>query len=376
MIHKPSHKLTFHDRMSHLTFHQACKLLAPWGRDLIQQGAKRDADLKEDVYLGGDLLRVKFAGLGDEPAAIATLTLKSDEKDRLHWHCTACQEPCEHVGALLSTVLENKTALGLAAAPPEPQPVAELSEEELVARAIAERAERARTERMKVRRTDESRPWTDYLVTSAVSGKTYRVALRGLAAGESYCSCPDFRTNTLGTCKHIIKVISLAKRKFSPRQLARPYRSRRLAVHLRYDREITLRLAAPPDPPRAVEKVIAPLRDGPITDVLGLLARLQKLEALEQDVHVHPDAEELIQQWLHRERIRGRVEEIRWNPAGTRCGPACSRSPCFPTSSMASPSPWGPTTWVWARPSRASVSPNCWRARRGSARCSWSVPPR
>ena len=49
-------------------------------------------------------------------------------------------------------------------------------------------------------------PWTDYMVTNRLSGKTYRVALRGLEPGESYCSCPDFRTNTLGTCKHVLHV--------------------------------------------------------------------------------------------------------------------------------------------------------------------------
>src|SRR5262249_25313870 len=131
-----------------------CKLLGPQGRQLIQQGAKREINLKEDVYFGGDLLRVKFPGLGETPSAIATLTLKAEAKDRLHWHCTACQEPCEHVGAMFSFVLETKIALGLAAPPKEHEPVDSLSEEELVERAIADRAERARTERMKVRRAD------------------------------------------------------------------------------------------------------------------------------------------------------------------------------------------------------------------------------
>jgi hypothetical protein len=315
VLTKPVHKLSFRDRLSHLTFHQACKLLAPWGRELIQKGAKREVDLKEDVYLGGDLLRVKFPALGGEPAAVATLTLKSDVKDRLHWHCTACQEPCEHVGALFSVVLENKTPLGLAAPPKEPEPAAELSEEELVERAVAERADRARTERMKVRTADASKPWTDYVVTSTLSGKTYRVALRGLSPGQSYCSCPDFRTNTLGTCKHLLKVIALVKRKFPAAQLRRPPKVQRIGVHLRFDGDITLRLEVPAELPAEAEAVVAPLRDKPITDILDLMARLQKLETLQQEVYIFPDAEEFIQQRLHQERIRGRVAEIRRNPA-------------------------------------------------------------
>src|SRR3990172_9838737 len=61
---KPSHKLSFRDRLSRLSFEQACKLLGPKGQRLIQQGGKREIDLKEHVYLGGDLLRVRFPGIG------------------------------------------------------------------------------------------------------------------------------------------------------------------------------------------------------------------------------------------------------------------------------------------------------------------------
>ena len=50
------------------------------------------------------------------------------------------------------------------------------------------------------------------------------MALRGLERGESYCSCPDFRTNTLGTCKHVLHVLAKVKRRFDPRRLKRAYR--------------------------------------------------------------------------------------------------------------------------------------------------------
>jgi ERCC4-related helicase len=330
MMTKPTHKLSFHDRLSHLTFGQACKLLGPWGRELIQQGAKREIDLKEDVYFGGDLLRLKCPEFGDQPSAVATLTLKADAKDRLHWRCTVCQEPCEHVGALFSVVLENKMALGLAAPPKESEPVDGLGEAELVQRALADRTERAKTERMKIRRTDPSKPWSDYEVTSALSGKTYRVALRGTQAGVSYCSCPDFRTNTLGTCKHLIKVMSLVKKRFTSAELRRPYQRKRIAVHLRYDGDITLRLAAPAKLPPEVADVVGPLQGKPVTDILDLLARLQKLEALQADFHVYPDAEEYIQQRLHAERIRGRVQQIRRDPTKHRLRTELLNVPLLP----------------------------------------------
>jgi superfamily II DNA or RNA helicase len=45
--------------------------------------------------------------------------------------------------------------------------------------------------------------FSDYAVTNPASGGRYRVAIRGDGLGENYCSCPDYATNDLGTCKHI-----------------------------------------------------------------------------------------------------------------------------------------------------------------------------
>jgi superfamily II DNA or RNA helicase len=330
MMTKPSHKLSFRDRLSQLTFLEATKLLGAWGRELIIEGSKREIIPQEDVYLGGDLFRLTCRGPGGKPVAIATLTLKADTKDRLHWNCTACDEPCAHVGAMFSTILESKTAMGLAAPPRERDPVAELGETELVQQAIRDRAERARSERMKIRSADRSRPWTDYEVLSTLSGKTYRVALRGFDPGVSYCSCPDFRTNTLGTCKHLLKVAGLVKRRFSTEQLRRPYRRKRIAVHLRYDAEISLRVEVPAKLSSEAADLVNPLVGKPISDVLGLMVRLKKLEAIQEDFHVYPDAEEWIQERLHAERIQGQVQAIRKNPARHPLRTTLLRVPLLP----------------------------------------------
>jgi len=58
-----------------------------------------------------------------------------------------------------------------------------LSDEDLVKQAIEERAERAQTEKMRLKSFDANRLWTDYAVTNRSSGKTYRVALRGWERG-------------------------------------------------------------------------------------------------------------------------------------------------------------------------------------------------
>jgi hypothetical protein len=309
MTTKPSHRLTLKDRLSRLNFTQACKLLGEEGRQLIQRGGKFEIDLEEQVYLAGDLFRVKFNG------AVVTITLMAGAKDRLHWNCTACQWPCEHAGAAFSLVLEEKTALGLAAPPPERIPVESLSEEELIQRAIAEREERSRAEKFKLQSQDPEKPWTDYSVTSAASGKTYRVALRGRERGISYCSCPDFRTNTLGTCKHILCALRRVKTKFPESALRRPYRRKNLSVHLTSGDRLSLRLGIPDRLDEQAERIVKPLADRDVDDVPDLMGRLAKLQRLGQKVTVYPDAEEFIQQRLFQDRIQLLVKEIRRDPA-------------------------------------------------------------
>ena len=75
---------------------------------------------------------------------------------------------------------------------------------------------RAQTERMSVRFNGpkEIAPFGDYEVTSEDGRlrKTYRVELRSLENFANSCSCPDFRKNGLGTCKHIERVLMRAKR--------------------------------------------------------------------------------------------------------------------------------------------------------------------
>src|SRR4249920_1641341 len=45
--------------------------------------------------------------------------------------------------------------------------------------------------------------FSEFRLKNPASGGSYRVAIRGTGLGENYCSCPDFATNDLGTCKHI-----------------------------------------------------------------------------------------------------------------------------------------------------------------------------
>ena len=302
-------ELTLKDRLSRLTHYRACALLGTDGPKLIQLGGRREVNLDQDVKLSDDAFTLTL------PDAIATLTVDPAAKDRLAWRCTACRDACEHVGAAFSLVLEEKMSLGLAAPPPERVPVESLSEGQLVRQALAEREERAKTEKMRVQSADPARLWTDYTVTNAVSGKTYRLALRGWNSGECYCTCPDFRTNTLGVCKHILRVQHKAARQFPASERERPFVHRDIALAVRYGEQAELRLLLPEMLDGEAAKVLSPLRGRPLHDAHDLARRIARLTALGREVVVYPDAEALLQQMLFQQRMTAKVAEIRANPA-------------------------------------------------------------
>jgi hypothetical protein len=329
---RPRGQLTLRDRLSRLTFLDACKLLGPSGAKLIQKGGNLwDIKIDEDVFLGDDLFRLRLPEkTPDGQPLTVSITLMAEARQRLHWNCSQCFHACEHGGAAFSLILEEKLALGLAAPPTPRVPIESLDEDQLVAKALAERLERARIEKMAVRSANSERPWTDYTVTNKTSGKSYRVALRGIEPGVSYCSCPDFRTNTLGTCKHILHVLRKVKRRFSPRELKQPYRRKHIAVVLRYGEDLTLRVLTPERMSEEIAQVVRPLEGRAVENLHDLLQRLARLQKLGQEATVYPDAEEYIQQRLLMDRLQEKTAAIRRNPAGYPLRTTLLKGPLLP----------------------------------------------
>jgi hypothetical protein len=180
------------ETLSKLTLKHATALLGPQGKDLIRTGGRYAIDIDLDVTLTDDLFLLNIG------KSLVTIKAAENTASGLELRCSTCAQHCEHLGAALAVMLEEKLALNLAAAPPESEPPEELTPEKLAAQAIADREERACSEEMELKSMDSKTLWTDYTVTGLVSGKTYRVALRGWERGESYCTCPDFRKTRSG----------------------------------------------------------------------------------------------------------------------------------------------------------------------------------
>jgi hypothetical protein len=296
------------DKLSHLTFRQACKLLGPNGGQLIRSGGKYDIDIYEQVVLKNDLFQLNL----DE--ASVSIRLDSARDQRFNIQCSQCSNFCEHMGAAFSLILEEKLSLGLSAPPPERVPIESLSEEELVKRAIEERAERARKEKMRLESMDKDTLWTDYIITNHASGKSYRVALRGWERGESFCSCPDYRKNTLGTCKHILYALDMVGKRFNKSVKKTPCRVKDICVYLKYGKTLELCLLVPERLDSQVTKLLKPFRERGVQDVRDLVDRIGNIENLGFPVTIYPDAEEYINEVLYIERVKNKIKEIRKDP--------------------------------------------------------------
>jgi len=300
--------ITLKDKLSHLSYTQACKLLGPQGRQLILEGGKYEIDVFEQVTFNNEHFNLNIEN------AQVSVTLDPGKYPRLNIHCSVCSGACEHQGAALSLILEEKLALGLAAAPPERTPVESLSDEALVKEALADRAQRAQTEKMRLQSLNPQMLWSDYVLTSQVSGKSYRIALRGWELGESYCSCPDFRKNTLGTCKHIIYTLEKVRKKFKKNVRETPAEITDIGVYLRYGRQLQVRMLVPEKLAPEISKLLNPLKDRAINNVKDLIQCIRRVENQGVPVTVYPDAEEYINQKLFQERMAETVAGIRKNP--------------------------------------------------------------
>jgi len=60
--------------------------------------------------------------------------------------------------------------------------------------------------------------FSEFQVANPARKSLYRVAIRGTSPGENFCSCPDFATNALGTCKHIEFTLARLEKKRGGKQ--------------------------------------------------------------------------------------------------------------------------------------------------------------
>jgi len=94
-------------------------------------------------------------------------------------------------------------------------------------------------------RLGEEPVFSEFAVSNPDTTGYYRVAIRGTGLGDNFCSCPDFATNDLGTCKHIEFTLGkLEGKRGTKAALAAGYQPQHSELFLHYGTARTVRFRA------------------------------------------------------------------------------------------------------------------------------------
>ncbi|MDA9509912.1 helicase SNF2 [Bradyrhizobium sp. CCBAU 11386] len=128
--------------------------------------------------------------------------------------------------------------------------------------------------------------FSEFKVTNPASKSSYRVAIRGLGPGGNFCSCPDYATNELGTCKHLEFVLAqLEKKRGAKVAFARGYHPPFSELYLRNQGRRSVHFRAGTDCPTKLKEAAARLFDqdrdgllpedrlGELDDFIGLVSK-------------------------------------------------------------------------------------------------------
>jgi superfamily II DNA or RNA helicase len=174
------------------------------------------------------------------------------------------------------------------------------------------RRQRGLEGKFRIQNLGRNRVFSDYQVTNPASGGQYRVSIRGFDVGDNLCECPDFKTNTLGTCKHIEAVLATL-RADAPAQL----RQRKAAVTrpeiaLHYGEQLCPVLHLPPrcsDQLKTLgEKFFAP--NGRWKGGDHYEALIEAVGTVPESVTVFSDAMEFMEREIERREMAAREQEM------------------------------------------------------------------
>ena len=107
------------------------------------------------------------------------------------------------------------------------------------------RRQRAKAARFRIENLGKKRVFSDYRVTNPESGGAYTVSVRGFDLGDNACTCPDFKANTLGTCKHIEAVLDTLKDDLPAHLQKKKAAVTRPEITLHYGEQLQLQLHLP-----------------------------------------------------------------------------------------------------------------------------------
>jgi superfamily II DNA or RNA helicase len=172
-----------------------------------------------------------------------------------------------------------------------------------------------REQKFRLKNLGQDPIFSEFELTNPETQRTYRVAIRGAALGENFCSCPDYAVNTLGTCKHIEFTIDrLGRRPGAKTALALGYQPAYSETYLQYGarREVVFRPGT--ECPDSLKRLARNYFDAQNRLKPEAYAKfhtfLQKAATGEHEFRCYPDALAFIAQVRDGNNLRERLTEM------------------------------------------------------------------
>ena len=156
--------------------------------------------------------------------------------------------------------------------------------------------------------------FSEFQVANPQSRTTYRVAIRGMALGENFCSCPDFATNHLGTCKHIeFTLAKLERRRGAKKAFSARFQPPYSEVFLRYGAQRQIVFRPGTDCPGELARLATEFFDDEGVLQEAVLSRfpefLDQVAAIDHELRCYDDALRFVAGVRDDEQRRRRIAE-------------------------------------------------------------------
>ena len=173
------------------------------------------------------------------------------------------------------------------------------------------RRKRAAETQLQIDKPSKGRVFGEYRVTNPRTNGQYDVLIRGFDVGDNACTCPDFRTNTLGTCKHIESVLATLRQDTPATMQARKATVARPEVYLHYGEQLRIGLHLPPRHSDALGRLAARF-----IDAQGLWKETERyddlfvaLEQVPEQVTLFSDARDFMERTIEKREMAKREQE-------------------------------------------------------------------
>jgi SNF2 family DNA or RNA helicase len=173
------------------------------------------------------------------------------------------------------------------------------------------RRRKAVAEGFGIQNLGRNRVFSDYQVSNPATRGQYRVSIRGFDVGDNHCSCPDFRVNTLGTCKHIEAVLAALRDETPPQLRRRKAAVTRPEIYLHYSEQLRVGLHLPPRHSDQLHALAETFFDGQ-----GLWKAedhyqnlIEAVEGVPEQVTILSDAMQFMEWEIERKEMAGRERD-------------------------------------------------------------------